>query len=329
MIDLKPYNTFGVSVKTPHLITVESKQALVEALQLYPNALILGKGSNILFTKDLEQPVIVIANKGITTENWENDLVKVTAAAGESWDDLVQYTLSLDLCGLENLSLIPSSVGAAPIQNIGAYGVEQNQFFESCLALDCSNLTWVQFSKEQCQFGYRNSFFKNAGKGRFIIWAVSYVLPSKATELNITYAPLKNYFEEHPEIQPTPKKIAELVIEIRKSKLPDPNKLGNAGSFFKNPVIKEDLAFQLKGEFSDLPLYPASDGVKVAAGWLIEKAGFKGYFKGDAGVHDQQALVLVNKGNASGTEIANLSIQIQKEVFDQFRIRLEPEVTIL
>jgi UDP-N-acetylmuramate dehydrogenase len=225
--------------------------------------------------------------------------------------------------------LIPSSVGAAPIQNIGAYGVEQNQFFESCLALDCSNLTWVQFSKEQCQFGYRNSFFKNEGKGRFIIWAVSYVLPSKAAELNITYAPLKNYFEEHPEIQPTPKKIAELVIEIRKSKLPDPNKLGNAGSFFKNPVIKEDLALQLKGEFSDLPLYPASDGVKVAAGWLIEKAGFKGYFKGDAGVHDQQALVLVNKGNASGTEIANLSIQIQKEVFDQFRIRLEPEVTIL
>jgi UDP-N-acetylmuramate dehydrogenase len=271
----------------------------------------------------------VIANKGITTENWENDLVKVTAAAGESWNDLVQYTLSLDLCGLENLSLIPSSVGAAPIQNIGAYGVEQNQFFESCLALDCSNLTWVQFSKEQCQFGYRNSFFKNEGKGRFIIWAVSYVLPSKAAELNITYAPLKNYFEEHPEIQPTPKKIAELVIEIRKSKLPDPNKLGNAGSFFKNPVIKEDLALQLKGEFSDLPLYPASDGVKVAAGWLIEKAGFKGYFKGDAGVHDQQALVLVNKGNASGTEIANLSIQIQKEVFDQFRIRLEPEVTIL
>ena len=329
MIDLKPYNTFGVSVKTPHLITVESKQALVEALQLYPNALILGKGSNILFTKDLEQPVIVIANKGITTENWENDLVKVTAAAGESWNDLVQYTLSLDLCGLENLSLIPSSVGAAPIQNIGAYGVEQNQFFESCLALDCSNLTWVQFSKEQCQFGYRNSFFKNEGKGRFIIWAVSYVLPSKAAELNITYAPLKNYFEEHPEIQPTPKKIAELVIEIRKSKLPDPKKLGKAGSFFKNPVIKEDLALQLKGEFSDLPLYPASDGVKVAAGWLIEKAGFKGYFKGDAGVHDQQALVLVNKGNASGTEIANLSIQIQKEVFDQFRIRLEPEVTIL
>ncbi len=329
MIDLKPYNTFGVSVKTPHLITVESKQALVEALQLYPNALILGKGSNILFTKDLEQPVIVIANKGITTENWENDLVKVTAAAVESWDDLVQYTLSLDLCGLENLSLIPSSVGAAPIQNIGAYGVEQNQFFESCLALDCSNLTWVQFSKEECQFRYRNSFFKNEGKGRFIIWAVSYVLPSKAAELNITYAPLKNYFEEHPEIQPTPKKIAELVIEIRKSKLPDSNKLGNAGSFFKNPVIKEDLAFQLKGEFSDLPLYPASDGVKVAAGWLIEKAGFKGYFKGDAGVHDQQALVLVNKGNASGTEIANLSIQIQKEVFDQFRIRLEPEVTIL
>ncbi len=329
MIDLKPYNTFGVSVKTPLLITVESKQALVEALQLYPNALILGKGSNILFTKDLEQPVIVIANKGITTENWENDLVKVTAAAGESWDDLVQYTLSLDLCGLENLSLIPSSVGAAPIQNIGAYGVEQNQFFESCLALDCSNLTWVQFSKEQCQFGYRNSFFKNEGKSRFIIWAVSYVLPSKAAELNITYAPLKNYFEDHPEIQPTPKKIAELVIEIRKSKLPDPNKLGNAGSFFKNPVIKEDLALQLKGEFSDLPLYPASDGVKVAAGWLIEKAGFKGYFKGDAGVHDQQALVLVNKGNASGTEIANLSIQIQKKVFDQFRIRLEPEVTIL
>ncbi len=329
MIDLKPYNTFGVSVKTPLLITVESKQALVEALQLYPNALILGKGSNILFTKDLEQPVIVIANKGITTENWENDLVKVTAAAGESWDDLVQYTLSLDLCGLENLSLIPSSVGAAPIQNIGAYGVEQNQFFESCLALDCSNLTWVQFSKEQCQFGYRNSFFKNEGKSRFIIWAVSYVLPSKAAELNITYAPLKNYFEDHPEIKPTPKKIAELVIEIRKSKLPDPNKLGNAGSFFKNPVIKEDLALQLKGEFSDLPLYPASDGVKVAAGWLIEKAGFKGYFKGDAGVHDQQALVLVNKGNASGTEIANLSIQIQKKVFDQFRIRLEPEVTIL
>ncbi|MEL0308216.1 MAG: UDP-N-acetylmuramate dehydrogenase [Flavobacteriaceae bacterium] len=329
MIDLKPYNTFGVSAKTPHLITVESKKALIEALQLHPNALILGKGSNILFTKDLQQPVIVIANKGITTDNWENDLVKVTAAAGESWDDLVQYTLSLNLCGLENLSLIPSSVGAAPIQNIGAYGVEQNQFFESCLALDCSNLTWVQFSREECQFGYRNSFFKNEGKGRFIIWEVSYVLPSKAVELNITYAPLKNYFEEHPEIQPTPKKIAELVIEIRKSKLPDPNQQGNAGSFFKNPVIKEELALQLKREFNDLPLYPASDGVKVAAGWLIEKAGFKGYFNGDAGVHDKQALVLVNKGGASGKEIANLSVQIQKKVFDQFRIRLEPEVTIL
>jgi UDP-N-acetylmuramate dehydrogenase len=219
VIDLKPYNTFGVSAKTPHLITVESKRALIEALQLHPNALILGKGSNILFTKDLEQPVIVIANKGITTENWENEHVKVTAAAGESWDDLVQYTLSLQLSGLENLSLIPSSVGAAPIQNIGAYGVEQNQFFESCLALDCSNLTWVQFSKEECQFSYRNSFFKNEGKGRFIIWEVSYVLPSKASELNISYAPLKNYFEEHPEIQPTPKKIAELVIEIRKETL--------------------------------------------------------------------------------------------------------------
>ena len=329
MIDLKPYNTFGVSVKTPHLITVESKRALIEALELYPNALILGKGSNILFTKDLEQPVIVIANKGITTENLENDLVKVTSAAGEAWDDLVQKTLSLNLCGLENLSLIPSSVGAAPIQNIGAYGVEQNQFFESCIALDCSNLKWVSFTREQCQFGYRNSFFKNEGKGRFIIWEVSYVLPSKSAELNITYAPLKNYFEEHPEIDPTPKKIAELVIEIRKSKLPDPNKLGNAGSFFKNPVIDEELAHQLKREFSDLPIYPASNGVKVAAGWLIEKAGFKGYFKGDAGVHDKQALVLVNKGGASGEDIANLSVQIQKKVFDQFRIRLEPEVTIL
>ena len=329
MIDLKPYNTFGVSVKTPHLITVESKRALIEALELYPNALILGKGSNILFTKDLEQPVIVIANKGITTENLENDLVKVTSAAGEAWDDLVQKTLSLNLCGLENLSLIPSSVGAAPIQNIGAYGVEQNQFFESCIALDCSNLTWVSFTREQCQFGYRNSFFKNEGKGRFIIWEVSYLLPYKAAELNITYAPLKNYFEEHPEIDPTPKKIAELVIEIRKSKLPDPNKLGNAGSFFKNPVIDEELAHQLKREFSDLPIYPASNGVKVAAGWLIEKAGFKGYFKGDAGVHNKQALVLVNKGGASGEDIANLSVQIQKKVFDQFRIRLEPEVTIL
>ena len=329
MIDLKPYNTFGVSAKTPHLITVESKRALIEAVELHPNALILGKGSNILFTKDLEQPVIVVANKGITTENGDNELVKVTAAAGEAWDDLVQKTLSLNLCGLENLSLIPSSVGAAPIQNIGAYGVEQNQFFESCLALDCSNLTWVQFSKEDCRFGYRNSFFKNEGKGRFIIWEVSYLLPSTATELNISYAPLKNYFEEHPEIEPTPKKIAELVIEIRKSKLPDPNKLGNAGSFFKNPVIDEELAHQLKKEFSDLPIYPASDGVKVAAGWLIEKAGFKGYFNGDAGVHDKQALVLVNKGGASGKDIAKLSFQIQEKVFYQFRIRLEPEVTIL
>jgi UDP-N-acetylmuramate dehydrogenase len=329
VIDLKPYNTFGVSANAPNLLLVDSKEALIEAIKNHPDALILGKGSNILFTKDLEKPVIVISNKGVTTENQENGQKRVTAAAGESWDDFVRHTLSEGLSGLENLSLIPGSVGAAPIQNIGAYGVEQNQFFESCLALDRTTMNWVRFSKEKCLFEYRNSYFKNEGKNRFIIWEVSYLLSSEPTQLNIEYAPIKSYFERHPETQPTPKKIAELVIEIRKSKLPDPNILGNAGSFFKNPVIEEELALNLKKKFTDLPVYPATNGVKISAGWLIEKAGFKGSFTGDAGVHHKQALVLINKGGATGSQIVNLSTQIQTTVYNRFKIRLEPEVTIL
>jgi UDP-N-acetylmuramate dehydrogenase len=247
--------------------------------------------------------------------------------AGENWHDFVCWTLEQGYGGLENLSLIPGNVGTSPIQNIGAYGVELKDIFESCTALDCHNLTQRTFTREDAQFGYRSSFFKTKGKGQYVISAVQFRLTKKAHEINTSYGAIKEALGNK---ESTPQNIAHAVISIRQSKLPNPAKLGNSGSFFKNPVITKAQFNQLLTTYPKLPSYPQKNGeVKVLAGWLIDQLGYKGKRIGDAGVHKKQALVLVNYGNASGQEILALAQKIQAAVKESFNISIEAEVNIL
>lgn len=330
-ISLKPYNTFGIDVKARKFVEVTTVEELRETLKnMYASELfILGGGSNMLLTKDIEKTVVHINLKGREIVEETEDKAIVKAMAGENWHDFVLYCISNNLGGLENLSLIPGNVGTAPIQNIGAYGVEIKDSFESCTAIDLQTLQLKTFTREECGFGYRDSIFKNEAKGKYIITSVNFRLRKKDHELNTSYGSIDQYLEEKGVKDPTIGDISEAVINIRESKLPNPKELGNSGSFFKNPVVSGEKLKELQAEFPEIPFYAVEVNlVKIPAGWLIERAGLKGYREGDAGVHKKQALVLVNYGNATGMEILALSKKVQNKVWEMFGIKIHPEVNI-
>jgi UDP-N-acetylmuramate dehydrogenase len=331
-ISLKPFNTFGIDAKAHYFTKVETVSELREAL-LHPKFIkkfILGGGSNMLLTTDIEALVILLALKGkeITEDN--DNYVHVKVSAGENWHNFVQWTLAKNYGGLENLSLIPGNVGAAPIQNIGAYGVELKDTFVGCEAMDIATGEIHRFSNKACRFAYRDSIFKNSHKGRYVIITVTFRLSTKDHKINTSYGAIEKELAAQYITNPTIQQVASAVISIRQSKLPDPAEVGNSGSFFKNPVISYAAFEKLQKEYPDMPFYKVSETkVKVPAGWLIEQCGFKGKRFGDAGVHDKQALVLVNHGDATGQEILSLARRIQKKVQEIFNIEIETEVNII
>ncbi len=331
-VSLKPYNTFGIDAKARFFVHVTTVEELVWVLEQenYPEKLILGGGSNMLLTGDIDALVIHIGlmGKEILEEGRTHTLIRVMA--GENLHDLVLWTLERNLGGLENLSLIPGSVGSAPIQNIGAYGVELKDCFVSCEAVEVATGRKRLFSLEDCRFGYRESFFKQEGKGKFVITSVTLRLTSGEHQLRTEYGTIADELEGADVLHPTITDISNAVIRIRQRKLPDPAILGNSGSFFKNPVVDKGKLAEIQKKYEQVPFYSISEKeVKIPAAWLIDTCGFKGMRVGDAGVHEHQALVLVNYGHASGKEILDLAKKIQTEVRDTFGISIEPEVNIL
>jgi len=329
-ISLKPYNTFGIDVKASTFLDITSIEILHELLKKEKDFFIIGGGSNLLLTKDISKLVIHIAFKGIKVIEEFEGYVLVQAAAGENWHEFVLWCIDNNYGGVENLSLIPGNVGTAPIQNIGAYGVE---FKDTALKVEAIHIDTgnVQiFSKEACEFGYRNSVFKKQLKGNYIITNVTFKLSKNKHNMNSSYGAIQTELVKNSIKNPTIKDISNAVIAIRESKLPDPKKIGNSGSFFKNPVISKSDFEKLQENFPDVPHYIVSaNEIKVPAGWMVEQCGFKGKRFGDAGIHKNQALVLVNYANATGKEIYDLSKRIQKAVFEKFGIAIEAEVNII
>jgi UDP-N-acetylmuramate dehydrogenase len=332
-VSLKQFNTFGIDAKAKYFVEVNNKKELREAL--YNNTfhmtkrLILGGGSNLLFTKDFDGVVIKLNIKGIKKIKENADYVWIKVGAGENWHNLVLYTIENNWGGIENLSLIPGSVGAAPLQNIGAYGVEIKDTIHEVKALNILNSEVHVFDKDDCQFGYRESIFKNEAKNKYVILSITLKL-AKNPKFNIEYGAIKETLAEKGVTELSIKAISDAIVSIRQSKLPNPAEVGNAGSFFKNPEISIKHFEKLKAEFEDIPSYPINpDLVKVPAGWLIEKAGWKGYREGEIGVHAKQALVLVNYGNGNGQQIKYLSEKIQKSIFEKFEIKLQAEVNVV
>lgn len=330
---LKPFNTFGISLFARQLCVIGFPTDLEE---LYEEGklndepiLILGEGSNILFTKHYEGLVLLNQFRRMEVMQEDDHWVYLKVNGGENWSALVDYTINQGWGGLENLSLIPGTVGAAPVQNIGAYGVELKDVLVKVEAFDLKMGVSIIFSKEECAFDYRSSIFKTKFKGRFFILSITLKL-SKQPKLNLSYVPLKKVFENRDPQSIQLQEVSNVVKEIRRSKLPDPDKLGNAGSFFKNPIVPFAKIKDLIADYPGMPFYKIdAQNYKVAAGWLIEKAGWKGKRIGDAGVHEKQALVLVNYGKATGEEIFKLSEKIQESVRAKFGIAIEREVTVL
>ncbi|HUH28395.1 UDP-N-acetylmuramate dehydrogenase [Gelidibacter sp.] len=331
-ISLKPYNTFGLDARAKYFVQVKSIQDLKEALSwdAYPDKFILGGGSNMLLTKDLDCLVIQLALQGIEIIDQDEDEVLVKAYAGENWHQFVLWCLAHDFGGIENLSLIPGNVGTAPIQNIGAYGVELKDVFESCDAFNIHTQAVETFMKDACHFGYRESVFKQDKKHTHVIVSTTLRLSKHQHQLHTEYGAITNELETMGITDPTIQDISKAVIAIRESKLPNPKEIGNSGSFFKNPVISNAHFEQLKINFPDIPSYSVSPNeVKVPAGWLIEKSGFKGKTFNNYGVHKKQALVLVNYGDAKGSDILKLAKLIQNTIQRIFGITIETEVNII
>ncbi len=332
--DLKLLNTFGIAATASALArfaTVEDLRELLASPELSGmKRLVLGGGSNVLFTQDFDGLVLLNELPGIEVVREEEGHVVVKAGAGVIWHELVMHAVGQGWGGIENLSLIPGKVGAAPMQNIGAYGVEIKDCFESLEALHVSDGEIVRFTKAECAFGYRESFFKRAGKDRFIILNVSFRLTTANHALRTDYGNIKDELNKAGIAAPTIRQVSDAVIAIRRSKLPDPAVLGNAGSFFKNPVVPSAIAERIRATHPDAPIYPAADGAnKLAAGWLIEQCGWKGRRTGACGVHERQALVLVNHGGANGKEVYHLSEQVLRSVNERFGVELEREVNIV
>ncbi|NDV15367.1 UDP-N-acetylmuramate dehydrogenase [Muricauda sp. TY007] len=331
-ISLKNYNTFGIDVKARFFVEITGLIQLQKALELkaYPKKFIISGGSNMLLTKDIDALVMHINLKGITVVEEDENSVEVKVMAGENWHELVMWSLEQGYGGLENLSLIPGNVGTAPIQNIGAYGVELKDVFVSCAAMDVKTGELEGFDKEACEFGYRDSIFKNKAKDKFIITSVVLRLTKKDHVLHTGYGSIENELKNKGIVHPTIQNISDAVIAIRKSKLPDPKEIGNSGSFFKNPIISKKAFDKFIKKNPNAPFYEMDENqYKIPAGWLIEQCGFKGKRFGDAGVHEKQALVLVNHGSATGKEILDLSKKIQDEVQKIFKIKIQPEVNII
>ncbi|RZW56829.1 MAG: UDP-N-acetylmuramate dehydrogenase [Flavobacteriaceae bacterium] len=329
---LKPFNTFGIDVNAKHFVSVQDIDELIKTLQLkeFQDKFILGGGSNMLLTKDIEALVVHLNLKGIEIVSEDESTVLVKAMAGENWHDFVLWCLDQNYGGIENLSLIPGNVGAAPIQNIGAYGVELKDVFYACEALDKTSFEPKQFAKEDCNFDYRNSVFKQDYKGKFIITSVTLKLSKSNHKIKTSYGSIQEELQKMGVVDPSIQDVSKAVIAIRSSKLPDPKDIGNSGSFFKNPIVSKSNYKALIDQFPDMPSYKVSeDDIKIPAGWLIEKVGFKGKRFGEYGVHTKQALVLVNYGNASGSDIFELSKLIQSTIKRIFNINLEAEVKII
>jgi UDP-N-acetylmuramate dehydrogenase len=331
-ISLKPFNTFGIDVNANRFATflsIEELNSLLSQREANEPLLILGGGSNLLLTKDFNGLVLKNEIIGFNLIEETDTEVIVEAGAGEVWHQFVMNCIENGYAGLENLSLIPGSVGASPMQNIGAYGVEIKDAFEYLDAFEISTGELKRFKKEDCQFGYRESVFKNIYKDQFVICRVAFRL-SKNPKINTSYGAIESELQKMGISEPTIRDVSNAVIAIRQSKLPDPAVLGNAGSFFKNPVVDESLVEKIKATNPDVPNYPAESGKrKLAAGWLIETSGWKGKVVETCGVHKLQALVLVNYGGSTGKQIYDLSSQIINDVEAKFGVRLEREVNIL
>ncbi|HET8860138.1 UDP-N-acetylmuramate dehydrogenase [Marivirga sp.] len=332
---LKNYNTFGFNVVAKLFIEINTKSELQELLKSKEWAenkhLILGGGSNILLTKNFEGLVVLNRISGIEILEEAHNSVLLKVGAGENWHQFVLHTLKENYGGLENLSLIPGTVGAAPMQNIGAYGVEIKDSFHSLEAINLKNGKIEIFKNEECQFGYRESVFKHDVKGQYIICSVSFLLDKPSFHrINLDYGVIKNVLTDKNIDNPSIQDVSNAVIEIRQSKLPDPAKIGNSGSFFKNPIIDAPHFEKLKKSFPNMPFYELEEGmIKLAAGWLIENAGWKGHQENGVGVHPKQALVLVNYGNGNGKDIINLAKNIQDSIQSKFGVELNPEVNFL
>lgn len=331
-VSLKPYNTFGIDVPASHFVKITDLPTLREALQApgLPPHFVLSGGSNLLLTGPLQALVLYIDTKGREIVSQTPEKAVVRAMAGENWHELVLWTLEQGFGGLENLALIPGKAGTAPVQNIGAYGVELKDVLLGLQAVEIATGQLKHFDREACRFGYRDSVFKQAEKGRYIIWSIDLELTRRTHAVRTGYGDIAGELQAAGVADPAPADVARAVMAIRRRKLPDPAELGNSGSFFKNPVIATAHYATLKEAFPDLPGYPQGDaGVKVPAGWLIDRLGFKGARRGDAGVHRNQALVLVNHGSATGAEIVALADEIRAAVRERFGIEIEPEVNII
>lgn len=331
-ISLKSYNTFGIEVYAKSFVSIASISQLQEVISKNKDVFILSGGSNILLTKNISKPVVHINLKGkeILEKFNDNNLVFIKAQAGENWHEFVLWCIENGFGGLENLSLIPGNVGTSPMQNIGAYGVEIKDTFYELEALDIATGKIKVFNNEACDFGYRESVFKNIYKGKYIIINVTFKLTRSKHNINISYGAIQTELKNSNITNPTIKDVSNAVITIRESKLPNPKEIGNSGSFFKNPVITINQFKSLEKKYPKVPHYPISEKlVKIPAGWLVEQCGFKGKRFGDAGVHKNQALVLVNYGTATGQEIFDLAQKILKSVNDKFNVHLEIEVNVL
>jgi len=329
---LKNYNTFGIEAKAKQFVAVHNLDELTTVLQENKSnkKFILGGGSNMLLTKDIESLVIYIDLKGKKIIQENEDFVWVESQAGENWHEFVIWTIDQNFGGLENMSLIPGNVGTTPVQNIGAYGTEIKDTFDSCEAMKIDNQEMKTFTKTECHFGYRESIFKNEEKDQYIITSVVFKLTKQNHKINISYGDITAELSKNNISKPSLKEVSNAVIAIRQSKLPDPKELGNSGSFFKNPILLKTNFEKIHLKFPEMKYYEVSPTqVKVPAGWLIEQAGFKGKRFGDAGIHKNQALVLVNYGNATGQEILDVSKTIQNTIFKTFGIHIEAEVNVI
>ena len=329
---LRNHNTFGIEANAKQFVAVHSIEELKSVLaeNKTKNKFILGGGSNMLLTKDIDALVIHIDLKGKKIVEENDDFVWVESQAGENWHEFVMWTIDNDFGGLENMSLIPGNVGTTPIQNIGAYGTEIKDTLVSCKAMKIDSLEMRSFDNAECHFGYRESVFKNEVKDQYIITSVVFKLTKRNHKINISYGDITSELQKLNIKNPTLKEVSNAVITIRQSKLPDPKVLGNSGSFFKNPIVSKSDFDTIHKKFPEMKFYEISETeVKVPAGWLIEQAGFKGKRFGDAGIHKNQALVLVNYGNATGQEILNVSKEIQDTIYKKFGIQIEAEVNII
>jgi UDP-N-acetylmuramate dehydrogenase len=335
-VDLQPYNTFGIKASSKYFVVIHSVE---EARELFKSEIfkkersfIVGGGSNILLTKDFDGLIIKIDIKGIEVvcEGEDAETITLKVGAGEMWHTFVTYCVNHNYGGAENLSLIPGTVGAAPMQNIGAYGVEIKNIIKSVEALEISTGDLKKFNNEACKFGYRESIFKQELKNKYLISSVTLTLTKKNHHYNISYGAINDTLKQHGVDDLSVKAISDAVVHIRKSKLPDPSRIGNAGSFFKNPSIQADLLDLIRKTYPSIPTFPSENGLtKIPAGWLIEQCGWKGKTFGNIGVHKDQALVLVNYGDGKGEDIWQLAMKIQESVKEKFSITLHPEVNVI